>query len=326
MALVGRRDGRNFGYGRQLSYAGPQALKDMFGGGHYGTVKAHCDRWQAFVKWCRSEQGPGINDARQIDREVLADYAAYLRDMVRRGDLAVSTAQNRLSSVNRTMAALRGDQYVKLPSPSKALRMQRTGVRQSVPQGQDHEQVKQIVDALCRHHHPRAAAIVLLARATGMRLREAILADLPRLSREANDLGKINIQDGTKGGRSGASAPRWIAVNDHVRGALAFARQVSPVDSQNLIASPQSYLNVLQEIIRPARDILHTHKLKGFHELRAAYACERYEQITQHRAPINGGQCCHLDQNLDREARRRISYELGHGRIDVVAAYIGGRT
>lgn len=67
MALVGRRDGRNFGYGRQLSYAGRQELNDMFGGGHYGTVKAHCDRWQAFVKWCRSIQGPGINDARQID-------------------------------------------------------------------------------------------------------------------------------------------------------------------------------------------------------------------------------------------------------------------
>ena len=183
MALVGRRDGRNFGYGRQLSYAGPQALKDMFGGGHYGTVKAHSDRWQAFVRWCRSEGGPGFNDARQIDRKVLADYAAYLRDVVKSGDLAVSTAQNRLSSVNRTMAALRGDQCVKLPSPSTALGMQRTGIRHSVPQGQDREQVKQIVDALCRHHHPRAAAIVLLARATGMRLREAILANLPRLSR-----------------------------------------------------------------------------------------------------------------------------------------------
>ncbi len=69
MALVGRRDGRNFGYGRQLSYAGPQALKDIFGSGHYGTVKAHCDRWLALVKWCRSEQGPGINDVRQIDRK-----------------------------------------------------------------------------------------------------------------------------------------------------------------------------------------------------------------------------------------------------------------
>ncbi|MDR0209222.1 MAG: integrase domain-containing protein [Pseudomonas putida] len=325
MALVGRRDGRNFGYGRQLSYAGPQALKDMFGGGHYGTVKAHCDRWQAFVKWCRSDQGPGFNDARQIDRKVLTDYAAYLRDVVRRGDLAVSTAQNRLSSVNRTMAALRGDQYVKLPSPSKALGMQRSGVRQLAPQGQDREQVKQIVDALCRHDQQRAAAIVLLARATGMRLREAILADLPRLSREANEFGWINIQDGTKGGRSGASAPRWITVDDHVREALEFARQVSPMGSRNLIARHESYLKFLQEIIHPARVILHAHNLKGFHELRAAYACERYEQITQHPAPINGGQCCQVDRNLDREARWQISCELGHGRIDVVAAYIGGR-
>lgn len=326
MALVGRRDGRNFGYGRQLSYAGPQALTDMFGGGHYGTVKAHSDRWLAFVRWCRSEQGPGINDARQIDRKVLTDYAAYLRDVVRRGDLAVSTAQNRLSSVNRTMAALRGDQCVKLPSPSKALGMQRTGVRQSIPQGQDREQVKQIVDALCRQNLLRAAAIVLLARATGMRLREAILADLPRLSREAEACGKINIQDGTKGGRAGASAPRWITVDDHVRGALEFARQVSPAGSRNLITPHESYQSFLQEIIRPARRILHAHNLKGFHELRAAYACERYEQHTQHRAPINGGECCQVDRNLDREARRQISYELGHGRIDVAAAYIGGQT
>lgn len=91
--ISGRRDGRNFGYGRQLSCAGPQALKDMFGGGHYGTVKAHSDRWRAFVKWCRSEAGPGVNDAWQIDREVLSDYAAYLRGLVEHRDLAISTAQ-----------------------------------------------------------------------------------------------------------------------------------------------------------------------------------------------------------------------------------------
>ncbi|SMF64242.1 hypothetical protein SAMN02745962_05282 [Pseudomonas sp. LAIL14HWK12:I11] len=106
MVLVGRRNGRSFGYGRQLSYAGSQALKDMFGGGHYGAVKAHYDRWLAFVKWCRSEQGLGINDARQIERKVLADYAAYLRDVVGRGDLTVSTAHNRLSSVSRTIVVI----------------------------------------------------------------------------------------------------------------------------------------------------------------------------------------------------------------------------
>ncbi len=127
-------------------------------------------------------RGPGVNDARQIDRKVLADYTEYLREVVGRGGLAVSTAQNRPSSVNRTMAALRGDQYVKLPSPSKTLGMQRTGFRHSMPQGQDREQVKQVVDVLCNHHQLRAAAIILLVRATSMRLREAILTDLPRLA------------------------------------------------------------------------------------------------------------------------------------------------
>jgi hypothetical protein len=325
MALVGRRDGRNFGYGRQLSYAGPQALRDLFGGGHYGTVKAHSDRWQAFVRWCRSEDGPGFNDARQIDRQTLLDYAGHLRHQVEQGAISIATAQNRLSSVNRTLAALRGDQYVKVVSPSKTLGMRRTSVRHSVPQGQDREQVKRIVDVLCEHQQSRVAAIAQLARAAGMRLREAILADLPRLQREAEQLGKINIQDGTKGGRSGASAARWITVDDHIRDALRFADQVSPDGSHNLLAPDESYLDFQQGVVRPARDILHKHDLKGFHELRAAYACERYKQITHHLAPINGGHCYQLDRRLDQNARVQISYELGHGRIDVVSAYIGGR-
>jgi len=324
MTLVGRRDGRNFGWGRQLSYAGSQALKDMFGGGHYGTVKAHSDRWQAFVRWCRSEVGPGFNDARQIDRQTLADYAMHLRGLVERGDLAIATAQNRLSSVNRTMIALRGDQYVKVQSPSKALGRQRTSVRVLAPQGQDRDQVAQIVEAL-QDQHPRAAAIVHLARSTGMRLREAILADLPRLTREAKSLGKINIQDGTKGGRSGATAPRWISVDEDVRQALSKAAGLSPSGSRNLLGQNESYVDFHRSVVRPARAILHRHDLRGFHELRAAYACERYEQITRHPAPVNGGRCNWLDPQLDREARMQISYELGHGRVDVLGSYVGGR-
>lgn len=127
-----------------------------------------------------------------------------------------------------------------------------------------------------------------------------------------------------------APVPRHLAglrrTDGLVRRALEFARRVSPTGSRNLITPNENYLNAVKEVVRPARDILHAHNLKGFHELRAAYACERYEQITQHRAHINCGQCCLTDRNLDREARRQISYELGHGRIDVVAAYIGGRT
>lgn len=145
MALVGRRDGRNFGYGRQLSYAGPQALRDLFGGGHYGTANAHSERWQAFVRLCRSEDGPRLNDARQIYRQILSDYTAHLPHLVERGDLAIATAQNRLSSVNRTMATLRGDVYVKVPRPRNVLGMRGTSIQYSLPQGQDREHVKRIV-------------------------------------------------------------------------------------------------------------------------------------------------------------------------------------
>ena len=193
MARVDKRAGRNFGFGRQLSYAGPQALKDLFGDGHFATVKAHSDRWQAFMNWCRSDEGPGLNDARQIDREILMRYAAYMRQQLDQGYVGIATAQNRLSTVNRTMAALRGDQYVKISSPSKALGLQRSSVRGEVPQGQDRAQVELIARALSERGQQRVAAIVHLARETGMRLREAILADLPRLQREAGQLGKINI-------------------------------------------------------------------------------------------------------------------------------------
>lgn len=326
MTLVGRRDGRNFGYGRQLSFAGRRALEDLFAGGHYATVKAHSDRWHAFVRWCRSEDGPGYNDARQIDRQTLNDYAAYLHQQIQQGELCIATAQNRLSSVNRTLAALRGDQDVRIISPSQALGQQRSTVRTRAPDGQHHQQVQRVLHTLTEQRHERVAAIVMLARATGMRLREAILADLPRLKREAMHLGRINIQDGTKGGRSGASAPRWIIATEQVNAALQFAHDVSPPLSRNLLDRDESYAAFLHQTVLQAREMLHEHGLKGLHELRAAYACERYEQITGHAAPVNGGHCYRIDRDLDQQARQQISLELGHNRIDVVSTYIGGRT
>jgi hypothetical protein len=45
-----------------------------------------------------------------------------------------------------------------------------------------------------------------------------------------------------------------------------------------------------------------------------------YEQITLHQAPVNDGECSQVDRSLDREARTQVSYEMGHGRIDVVGA------
>lgn len=51
MALIGRRDGRNFGWGWQLSYAGSQSLRDMLDGRHYGTVENAMQEPRRQPKW-----------------------------------------------------------------------------------------------------------------------------------------------------------------------------------------------------------------------------------------------------------------------------------
>jgi hypothetical protein len=45
--------------------------------------------------------------------------------------------------------------------------------------------------------------------------------------------------------------------------------------------------------------------------------------LTGWAAPVAGGEIA--DRDADREAREQIAEELGHGRIDVVSEYIGGR-
>lgn len=69
---------------------------------------------------------------------------------------------------------------------------------------------------------------------------------------------------------------------------------------------------------------LHEFGIKGYHELRAAWACERYLQETGCPAPVMKG-CQLYDPAVDAEARRIIARELGHDRTDVVAEYIGAR-
>ncbi len=324
MAIHPDTRARNFGFGRRLDYAGTQALRAHFGGGHFATVQAHAERWRLFADWCCAHEN--IGDARRIDAPVLDRYADALRDAVAHGDLAIATAHNRLSSVNQTLQALRGDRQMRIASPRAALEQPRRTVRQQAPVGIDVAALAPLRAAL-QARDPRLAVIMNLARASGMRLREAILADLPRLQREAERYGAINIQDGTKGGRRGASAPRWVPATDALRAALAQARAVSPRGSRNLLAPGESYAAFINRIVRPAREVLHRHGLKGFHELRAAYACERYMQLTGHAALVLGGTLHRHDRALDRAARRQIAVELGHGhdRIDVMSAYIGGR-
>lgn len=309
---------RNFGYGKQLAHAGKAALRDYYGQGHHSTVATHAQSWQPFVDWAKEQ---GIRDLARVDsREIAEAYAEHVQKRVEAGTLAVSTAQNRLSTVNTTFAALRGDRHVKLAPREYA--GPRNNVRTSAPSALDTHRVQSTIEALQGKGLPRAAVTLELAQAFGVRREEAVKANLERWSREASRHRAVNIQEGTKGGRD---APRWIPVGEAQREALANALAARPAGSRNLIASHERYVDVAisrRSELNQARAILQQHGLPGYHDARAAYACQRYEQITGHPAPAVAGERL-ASKDADLNARLTISAELGHGRVDVLVSYVG---
>jgi len=68
-------------------------------------------------------------------------------------------------------------------------------------------------------------------------------------------------------------------------------------------------------------------ELSNMHGLRHAYAQARYEALTGWKSPFAGGPDSKAltpeQRAVDIEARQQISHELGHGRIAIVATYIG---
>ena len=63
------------------------------------------------------------------------------------------------------------------------------------------------------------------------------------------------------------------------------------------------------------------------HGLRHGYAIRRYGELTGWKAPAAGGpsrkELEGRDAKADKRARLTISRELGHGRLRIVARYIG---
>jgi integrase len=305
---------RNFGFGKQMGYAGLQSLKSYYGGGHHSSVHSHAARWGESCRWLREHEG--IRDATQITQEIVEKYAKYVADKVEANEISVAYAQNLLSSVNVTLQALRGDSSIKV-SPAKSVG-QRCTVRMTAPTGFDRNQLQKAIDEMRALGLDRAATAAEVAREFGVRIREATLADLDSWQKLAMRNKFIDVQDGCKGGRD---AERLVRVTPFGMEVLERALASRPEGSKNLLSSNETYAQFKDGEIKRAREILHAHGIKGFHDLRAAYACELYASETGHAAPALGGKI--LDKKLDRHARMVVAMALGHNRIDVTAEYVG---
>lgn len=305
---------RNFGYGKQMAYAGHRALREAYQG-HYATVAAHSERWGQFARWCK---GQGLRDARHLTLEVIEAYGRTLAGQVQEGQLKVAYAQNLLSSVNVTLGILRGDERIRL-CPS-AWVGQRSTVRTTAPASLDRERMARAVEDLWAAGHHRAASILELARDLGLREREAALLDAREALRQAQGQGRINVTEGTKGGR-GREVDRWVPVSARGLQTLIQAAKVQD-QGRNLIPVNRSWVQFNHHLHAVTAPVLARYSLTGIHDGRAAYACERYQALTGHPAPVVAGHRA-ASKAADRQARRILAQELGHHRIEVLTEYVG---
>ncbi len=301
---------RNFGYGKQLNYAVHHALKSSFSGGHFGTVSAHSERFKPFSKFAKKE---GITDARMITNNILSDYGMHLKRLVTEGKMSIRYAQNLLSTVNVAMKVIRGDQKIKI-SPSAVGR--RDNIRKLAPLSLNSKKIENF------NPDKRARSVLEAARELGLREKEAVFLDYQKALLEAKATGKIQITEGTKGGRGHSSIKRFVPVS--YEGLEVLKRNsVLQGDRNNLIRSGESWKEVNQKLHNSsARKAFKEADLKGYHDGRAGYACQRYKELTGYEAPAVAGKRL-AGKVTDRDARLTIANELGHNRIDVCISYVG---
>jgi len=160
---------------------------------------------------------------RQVDIALVTAYGESLREQVMAEAMAVSYAQNLLSSVNVILETMRGDSLLRV-SPAELVG-ERNNVRQEASVGLARARLQQAASNLHHRGEPCVAAVAELARELGLRFREVSLLDARSALQQAEHRGAVNITAGTKGGR-GHLVDRWVPVTSQTTAALQRAAEL----------------------------------------------------------------------------------------------------
>lgn len=307
---------RNFGIGtRDLAGAGQRFLQQaaQHKALSYSSADALSDRWSKFAAYAKEN---GVGRLERITPELVHQYGRELAEKVQHQQLSASYAQNLISAVN-TVLHLTPKTWQSV-SPTRDCGIAERSLVRTEPILTAREPLSVALDALRATGNFRGAAVAELAREFGLRSKEAALLNAHSTLKEAQSKGYISVSRGTKGGRHREvpiTREKQLEALKNASQAQENAHAVMPSDK-----NWAQYRNELQHV----REILKANGFAGLHDLRSAYAAERYEQLTGQQAPTNNNGII-IDRTRDLTARETITKELGHGRIDVVAAYIGGR-
>jgi len=281
----------------------------------FASSDAIADRFAQFAAYAKEN---GVGRMERIDVDLVSRYGQELAERVAAGELSAAYAQNLVSAVNTVMGLVTKGDWQSV-SPTKDCNIpERSAIREKAPGALDRDAYGAAVQAVREELGDRLASVLELARNLGLRSKEASLIDARSALQEAHERGAVTVADGTKGG-----LVRKVPITSP--GQLETLQRAAEAQSgdKSMIPEWQTWKGWREGELRDARDLVSSYTGGGLHDLRAAYACERYEALTGHAAPAAGGEIA--DRNADREARMEIAEELGHGRIDVVSEYVGGR-
>lgn len=309
---------RNFGLGsRDIKKAGAFALQNAAREGtiSFSTAATNEARWHSFTTWALKKN---VKKMELITTDLVKEYGLELAEKIHFGDLSIATAHVYISCVNSVMLLATKGKWNRISATKDCNIPNRCFMRQNAPGSLNRSAYSCAATAVYFIIGARAGATIELMRELGLRSKEASLLDSRRALKQAEMTGNVTIIYGTKGGRE-----REIPINRCEQLAvLKIACQVQGSD-RSMIPSNQSWKKWSKRTLADARKLVKFYTDGGLHDLRSAFACEIYEEMMGHAAPAAGGLI--FDKNKDLNARKNISKQLGHNRVDIVAEYIGGR-
>ena len=309
----------NFSLGaRKMAIAGTYAAKAAARDGliSFSYSAGLSTAWKLFSQF--SEEY-GIKKMELITHDLLVGYGQELAMRVEDQDLEAGTAQGYVSAVNTIMRLATQGRWNSVSATKDCSIPKRSFSRINAPVALDRIMYLRALDTVRTDINERGASIIELCREIGLRSKEASLLDARKTMAEASKSGFMSISAGTKGGRD-----RMLKISTVTQvGALERACVVQG-DDRSMIPAKQSWKQWREGDLREIREAVQmVLGGEGLHDLRSSYACERYEALTGFSAPVCGGE--RPNRDADRTARLQITKELGHGRIDVTNAYLGGQ-
>lgn len=310
----------NFGLKtRSMSKAGNFALNNAahIGNLSFASAATISHRWNIFCKWLK--EGCRAKKLEEVSFDLVREYGQELAWDVAEEEIARSTAQNYLSAVNSVMFLATKGHWLSVSPTADCGIPHRSAIRTTVPASLSRAEYTIALQTVRAEHGERGAVIVELCRELGLRSKEASLLNAKSASAAVRSSDCVVITAGTKGGRN-----RTIPIlTSNQLGALNRAAFVQESD-KSLIPTSQNWREWREGDLRELRELIQkTLGASGLHDLRAAYACERYQSLTRLSAPLMKVQG---DRDIDdSQARQIIAEELGHARSDISSAYIGGK-